>query len=176
MVYLLIQVGSPREAGEWNCLINTSRGLLLEDVQCAQADIRDYCVMHKILPKTFIRAHIHFKNFNFNHWLWHCQHFTCNVAQVTTDRGALTYRAMKHQTSVASSAQCRLIPSTLLNKHDSCTLHRQHTHTHPFNGPFSGTTRVSRFPRKVKPIWVLLKWVAVVSAGPYASLHCAPDR
>ena len=31
--------------------------------------------------------------------------------------------------------------------------------------------------RKVKPIWILLKrqWVAVASAGPYASLHLAPD-
>ena len=27
-------------------------------------------------------------------------------------------------------------------------------HTHPFNGPFSGTTRVSG-TRKVKPIWVV---------------------
>jgi len=28
-----------------------------------------------------------------------------------------------------------------------------HTHTHPFKGPFSGTTRVSRY----QPIWILLK-------------------
>ena len=40
-----------------------------------------------------------------------------------------------------------------------------HTHTHPFNGPFSGTTQVSRY-----------QWVAVASAGPYASLHLAPGR
>ena len=32
----------------------------------------------------------------------------------------------------------------------------QHTHTHPFNGPFSGTTRVGRY-QKGKPIWILLK-------------------
>ena len=31
-----------------------------------------------------------------------------------------------------------------------------HTHTHPFNGHFSGTTRVSRH-QKGKPIWILLK-------------------
>jgi len=31
-----------------------------------------------------------------------------------------------------------------------------HTHTTPFNAPFSGTTRVSRY-RKVKPIWILLE-------------------
>jgi len=30
------------------------------------------------------------------------------------------------------------------------------THTHPFNGPFSGTTRVSRY-QKGKKIWILLK-------------------
>jgi len=44
-----------------------------------------------------------------------------------------------------------------------------HTHTHTFNGPFSGTTRVSRYqkgklvgvefnaPLDTKPIWILLK-------------------
>ena len=31
-----------------------------------------------------------------------------------------------------------------------------HAHTHPFNGPFSGTTRWAG-TRKVKPIWILLK-------------------
>ena len=30
---------------------------------------------------------------------------------------------MKHQTSVASTAQCRLFPRTLLNKQDSYTYH-----------------------------------------------------
>jgi len=30
------------------------------------------------------------------------------------------------------------------------------THTHPFNGSLSGTTRVSRY-QKGKPIWILLK-------------------
>ena len=36
----------------------------------------------------------------------------------------------------------------------------EHTHTHTFNGPLSGTTQ----------------WVAVASAGPYANLHIAPDK
>ena len=44
-----------------------------------------------------------------------------------------------------------------------------HTHTHPFNGPFSGTTRVSRYQRagtrKVKPIWILLKQETVSGSG-----------
>jgi len=37
------------------------------------------------------------------------------------------------------------------------------THIHPFNDPFSGTTRVGHY-----------QLVAVASAGPYASLHIAP--
>ena len=30
--------------------------------------------------------------------------------------------------------------------------------------------------RKAKPIWILMKQETVASAGPYASLHLAPDR
>jgi len=40
----------------------------------------------------------------------------------------------------------------------------RHTHTHPFNGSFSGTTRVSRY-QKGKPIWILLKQEAVSCSG-----------
>ena len=39
-----------------------------------------------------------------------------------------------------------------------------HTHTHPFNGPFSGNTRVSRY-HKGKPIWILLKQETVSGSG-----------
>ena len=39
-----------------------------------------------------------------------------------------------------------------------------HTHTHQFNGPFSGTTPVSRY-QKVKPIWILLKQETVSGSG-----------
>ena len=39
-----------------------------------------------------------------------------------------------------------------------------YTHTHPFNGPLSGTTRVSRY-QKVKPIWILLKQQTVSGTG-----------
>ena len=38
------------------------------------------------------------------------------------------------------------------------------THTHPFNGHFSGTTRVSWY-QKGKPIWILLKQETVSSSG-----------
>ena len=52
--------------------------------------------------------------------------------------------------------------------------HTTHTHTHlhtlcPALLRWAGA-------RKVKPIWILLKQVAVASAGPYASLHLAPDN
>jgi len=54
--------------------------------------------------------------------------------------------------------------------------HHTQTHTHltalfPGLPGWAGT-------RKVKPIWILLKQetVSVASAGPYASLHLAPDR
>ena len=56
------------------------------------------------------------------------------------------------------------------------------THTHAraraLNGPFSGTTRVSR-TRKVNQsgfYWSKRQWVAMASAGPYASLHLTPHR
>ena len=39
-----------------------------------------------------------------------------------------------------------------------------HTHTHPFNGPFSGTTGWAG-TRKVKPIWILLKQETVSGSG-----------
>ena len=38
------------------------------------------------------------------------------------------------------------------------------THTHPFDGPFSGTTQVSRY-QKGKPIWILLKRETVSGSG-----------
>ena len=60
-------------------------------------------------------------------------------------------------------ALCRLSNTT-------CTLivtvaqSYQCTHTHPFKGPLSGTTRVSRY-QKGKPIWILLKQETVSGSG-----------
>jgi len=51
--------------------------------------------------------------------------------------------------------------------------------THPFNGPFSGTTQVSQHQKGKNQsgfYWSKRQLVAVASAGPYASLHLAPDR
>jgi len=39
-----------------------------------------------------------------------------------------------------------------------------HIHKHPFNGPFSGTTQVSRY-QKGKTIWILLKQQTVSASG-----------
>ena len=54
-----------------------------------------------------------------------------------------------------------------------------HTHAHTrLTALFLGVPR-SAGTRKVKPIWILLEQEtvsAVASAGPYASLHLAPDR
>ena len=51
----------------------------------------------------------------------------------------------------------------------------QHTHTQPFNGPFSGTIRVSQY-QKGKPIWISLKQETVSGSGISwaTSLHLAP--
>ena len=51
-------------------------------------------------------------------------------------------------------------------------------HTHPFNGPLSGTTRVSQYQKGKTNLdfTVARDSVAVASAGAYASLHLAPDR
>jgi len=52
--------------------------------------------------------------------------------------------------------------------------------THPYNGPLSGTTQVSRYQKGKANVdfteAVKRQWVAVASTGPYASLHLAPDR
>jgi len=45
-------------------------------------------------------------------------------------------------------------------------------HTHPFNGHFSRTTRVSRYQKGKTS----LDFAEVASAGTYTSLHPAPDR
>jgi len=55
-----------------------------------------------------------------------------------------------------------------------------HTHTH-LTALFSGTTQVSQYQTGKTNLdfrfyWRKRQWVAVASAGPYASLHLAPDR
>ena len=90
---------------------------------------------------------------------------------------------------------CPSCSSSVINAINSVNVNVTHTHT--FNSPFPGLPGWAG-TRKVKPIRILLKqetvsgsgisravcksaprsrqWVAVASAGPYASLHLAPDR
>ena len=54
-----------------------------------------------------------------------------------------------------------------------------HTHTHPFNGPFFRDYPGELVPERQDQSWFYwskIQWVAVALAGPYASLHLAPDR
>ena len=48
--------------------------------------------------------------------------------------------------------------------HATTNAYNTHTHTRPFNGPFSGTIRVSRY-QKGKTIWILLKQETVSGSG-----------
>ena len=54
------------------------------------------------------------------------------------------------------------------------------THTHPFNGPLSGTIRVSRYQKGKTNLDFTeardSEWQWNPLGGPYASLHLAPDR
>jgi len=47
---------------------------------------------------------------------------------------------------------------------------------HPFNGPLSGTTRVSRYQKGKTNVNLTDARAAAALAGPYASLHLTPDR
>ena len=78
---------------------------------------------------------------------------------------------------------CLLIPPTfhsipgITQFKFQLTIKATHTHTHQFNGPLSGTTHVSRYQKGKTNLdfTEARQWVAVASAGPYASLHLTPD-
>ena len=56
------------------------------------------------------------------------------------------------------------VPAPLADEDELvCELHDNHTHTHPFNGPFLGLPRWAS--TKVKPIWILLKQETVSGSG-----------
>jgi len=57
-----------------------------------------------------------------------------------------------------------------------CKFAPRSPHTDMFNGPFSGTTQVSQYQKGKTNLDFIEARVAVASAGPYASLHLAPDR
>jgi len=83
----------------------------------------------------------------------------------------VTYNLLKFRSGI-SSADLRTLSDAIL---------RTHAHKHPFNGPLSWTTQVSRYQKGKTNLdyteardseW---QWYQL-SAGPYASLHLAPDR
>ena len=55
-------------------------------------------------------------------------------------------------------------PTVSKQSHATTNAYNTHTHTRPFNGPFSGTIRVSRY-QKGKTIWILLKQETVSGSG-----------
>jgi len=58
----------------------------------------------------------------------------------------------------------------------SLLMWKKTTNKHPFNGPLIWTTQVSRYQKGKTNLDFSEARVAVASAGPYASLHLAPDR
>jgi len=90
------------------------------------------------------------------------------LAQETWSTGHSELNRCHTFQNITFSGANRIILSAPLN----------HTHTHTrLTALCPGLPRWA-CTRKVKPIWILLKQetVAVASAGPYASLHLAPDR
>jgi len=85
------------------------------------------------------------------------------------------------QTSFSVVFQCSKLCLEITHAHTHTHAHahaRTHTHTH-INSPLYGTTRVSRYQKGKNQsgfYWSKRQWVAVASAGPYASLHLAPGR
>jgi len=108
--------------------------------------------LYKLLYRSMVNA-IRYGKFWFSHSLF-------SLLSLTTNRD-------RARTSLLAN-----------NQHNTKYTHT-HTHTHtrltalcPGLPRWAGT-------RKVKPIWIYCskrQWVAVASAGPYASLHHAPDR
>ena len=94
---------------------------------------------------------------NYEIYLWHIKHDCTNKANKLLKR-------------LDKSSKCLLVYNKLgdeSHQHDSFsikTINIAHTHT-PFNGPFSVTTRVSRYQKGKKPIWILLKQETVSGSG-----------
>jgi len=77
---------------------------------------------------------------------------------ICLERGADLHMAqlMPLPLTVSCFSKIQIGFTSLVSAHPGSPGHTHHTHTHPFNGPLSGTTRVSRY-QKSKLIWILLK-------------------
>ena len=95
--------------------------------------------------------------------------------RLSTRRTSIPPLSSSHYTLAVHFASLTAVPShsnSLLTQHIALYT-RTHTHTRLRGLPgWAGTRKVnqSRF------YWSKRLWVAVASAGPYASLHLAPDR
>jgi len=119
--------------------------------------------------------------------VWHCPHLLLCAGHATISRYISRPPGPQQQTHLWLACcwmgwtykqlhrPCSAVPATY--GHVMCVLCQsavrvsstgtgisRNTHTRPFNGPFSGTTRVSRY-QKSKPIWILLKQKTVSSSG-----------
>ena len=93
-----------------------------------------------------------------------CRHSSntfCNCSFSTAAAIILITSSITCSRPASSSGQCSKFWTNVSAKFLSCISHMTNWmwHTHPFNGPFSGTTR------KVKPIWILLKRETVSGRG-----------
>jgi len=70
----------------------------------------------------------------------------------------------RHSSTLCCHRISQTVRNTLYASSSKQVATHTHTHTHTFNGPFSGTARVSRY-QKVKPIWILLKQETVSGSG-----------
>jgi len=79
---------------------------------------------------------------------------------------------LKLKKNYGGSRKCRVLQVSESFNSDT------QTHTQPFNGPFSGTTQVSRDQKGKTNLdfTEAREWLPVASAGPYAIMHLAPDR
>ena len=96
-------------------------------------------------------------------WQWHQLGHMQVYTSLQTDNNASTPPLILYRPDALPAIQpCQ---STIQFTQTHARTHT-HTHTHPFNnnGPFSRTTRMSRY-QKGKPIWILLKQQTVSGSG-----------
>jgi len=104
----------------------------------------------------------------FDRWLTTCRDFWRRIVTHWVRTCSTSWNSLRVLLCRSYSQPCFATLDLLLQTGDT-----QHTHTHPFNGPLSRTTRVSRYQKGKTNLDFTEASVAVASAGPYASLHLA---
>ena len=103
-------------------------------------------------------------------------HCLCTVLVIRDSRWLLLWPWLARAKYTSAELHSRPTPATLL----ITTTQVRQSQLQPFNGLFSRTTWVSRYQKGTTNLDFTgaskRQWVAVASAGPYASLHLAPDR